>query len=397
MWGEPTYLTPTVHTPHMEPLYDKYMSDFLAKKIGEESPYPRLKVHEGQVILAHSVTPTQHVYLDEKIPPFDENSPFPFGSSSSTDRLRVGDSLPETVPVYSVGGMTVHGDPLQALAPESYCSWIDMGGQVTAQSVGGGRECTFSTQGLRGFGPGSSQDPPGVMSEQMGGVPIRIPLMVGGKLRFWEDGSGRVEQLDFIQGRPTWVLLPPAEAEFRQKSRFPQNLPQYEPPENSQKWAQSYPAVFPAPTLQLAVPPAESIAVYGAGLGVRGVATPDMVGHHGEHLGVGWHSPQELPLEAAADPYRVTFGAQPRGLGNSEGQVTTDPPSLSSEATPTTQGRPSLWAETPSQVGDIPSLALSQDPGGPWLDPPAPVSSSTNENQYNRRGDLCIRERKDVF
>ena len=131
--------------------------------------------------------------------------------------------------------------------------------------------------------------------------------------------------------------------------------------------------------------------------GVPGVATPDMVGHHGEHLGVGWHSPQELPLEAAADPYRVTFGAQPRGLGNSEGQVTTDPPSLSSEATPTTQGRPSLWAETPSQVGDIPSLALSQDPGGPWLDPPAPVSSSTNENQYNRRGDLCIRERKDVL
>ena len=69
-----------------------------------------------------------------------------------------GDSLPETVPVYSVGGMMVHGDPLQALAPERYRSLIEMGGQVTAKPVGGGRESTFSTQGLRGFGPSSSQD-----------------------------------------------------------------------------------------------------------------------------------------------------------------------------------------------------------------------------------------------
>ena len=106
--------------------------------------------------------------------------------------------------------------------------------------------------------------------------------------------------------------------------------------------------------------PAESIAVYGAaGQGVRGMAAPDMVGHHG-HLGVGRHGLQ-TPSPAAHGPFRVTCDVPSQGLGVSEGQVVvTYPLTLSSDATPATLGRPSLWAETPSQAGDIPSPVTSQ-------------------------------------
>ena len=60
-----------------------------------------------------------------------------------------------------------------------------------------------SFAGVRGYGPSTSQDPSGTMSEKRGGVPIKIPFMTEGKLRFWADSSGRVQRCNLVDGELT--------------------------------------------------------------------------------------------------------------------------------------------------------------------------------------------------
>ena len=93
------------------------MCELLANKLGKRGLETGTGSRAKPLILAESVNPAQHHYLNQGLSTFEKEDPFPFGSSSSVDNFHVPMGLPEAKEVYSVGGVFVYGDPCKRYPP----------------------------------------------------------------------------------------------------------------------------------------------------------------------------------------------------------------------------------------------------------------------------------------
>ena len=138
-WADPDFTTPTVDPSYRDTLYQKYMCELLGNKLGKRGMETGTGTRAKPLILAESVTPAQHHYLNQGIGTFEREDPFPFGSSSSVDNFHIPVRLPEAKEVYSIGECLYMGTPYKREPPT-----------LLYHGIKWEKRCTVNRMGLKG-------------------------------------------------------------------------------------------------------------------------------------------------------------------------------------------------------------------------------------------------------